>query len=127
MYSVGYGDSYIVRSTVKQTVTPPAFKPFSPAPLPMTPPTLPITPRTFVTYPTPDSGIAPLGPAPFSPDDYTTPDGQMVLIQDLMPATAVLTEKKKGLPTWGWIAIGLGGAAVLGGGFWLVMRAKRGS
>lgn len=118
----------VAAQPVKQAVKQATFKPFSPAPLPTAAPalTLPITPRTFVTYPTPDSGVAPLGPAPFPPDDYTTPDGQMVLMQDTV-LPAALTEKKKGLPTWGWIAIGLGGAAVLGGGLWLVVRAKRGS
>jgi hypothetical protein len=113
------------RWTCLMPVQPAALAPAAaPTPTPVTP--TPVQQKTFVTYPAPDSGVAPLGPAPMYPPGALTPEQQMMLMKGEIPFPEALKEEKKGLPVWGWILIGLGGAAVLGGGIWLGLRAKRG-
>jgi hypothetical protein len=61
---------------------------------------------------TPAPGTA---PAPgVSPDRYVqTPEGDIVPAEGALPTEPLLAEKKFQMPTWGWVAIGLGGAAVI--------------
>lgn len=68
--------------------------------------------QTFVTYPDAGSGI--------------TPEQAMTMMTTWPEAKEALTEEKKGLPLWGWILIGIGGAAVVGGGIYLGIRSARG-
>lgn len=65
--------------------------------------------QTFVTYPEPGSGVDP-----------------MTMMTSWPEAQETLTDKKKGLPLWAWILIGLGGVVVVGGGIYLGIRSARG-
>jgi len=107
--------------TCLMPVQPAALAP-APAPTP-TPTTTVPEQETFVTYPAPDSGITPM------PDGYVTPEGEMVYMKGPAQFPEEVAEKlkaeKKGVPVWGWVLIGLGGAVALGGGIWLGIRAKR--
>lgn len=96
----------------------------TPTPTPVTP--TPVETKTFVTYPAPDSGVAPLGPAPIYPGAPMAPMTPEQMMLMMGPSAMVPpTEKKKGMPTWGWVAIGLGGAAVVGTGIYLGIRHAR--
>lgn len=114
---------WICEAAVTTTATTATAEPATPA---IPPPAEEVRQETFVTYPDADADIAPLGPAPWP---YDVPQDQLVYTKEgVFPEDVAekLKKEKRGLPVWGWVLIAVGGAAALGGGIWLGIRAKRG-
>lgn len=64
---------------------------------------------------------APVAP----PEPELTPEQMIALMQ--MQQQVPVVEESKGLPTWAWILIGLGGVVALGGGGYLISRSVAGT
>ena len=96
----------------------------TPAPTTSVPPAGTLEQKTFTTYPAYAPGGAPAASmvetAPAS--DELVPSGLVPMVGTVMAPAEV----RKGLPTWGWVLIGLGGAAAVGGLLWLVLRKRGG-